>query len=294
MIPRELLKRVRRVEIAAKRKVTSRFAGGYLSTFRGQGMEFDEVREYAPGDDVRTIDWNVTARAGHPFVKRFVVEREMTVVLAVDLSGSLAFGSGDRAKGELVAELATVLAFLAIRNHDRVGLLLFTDRVERFIPPGKGRKHLYRVIRELSTCEPQGRGTDLGAALDFATRMVARHGTVFVVSDFLVDAAGLAGPLARLALRHDAIAVTVSDPREVELPAVGLLAVRDPETGAGAVVDTLDPAVRAAFAERAAGQRQEIERLLVRHGVDRVPLSTAVDYMAPLMKFFHMRARRLR
>jgi uncharacterized protein (DUF58 family) len=294
MIPRELLKRVRQIEIAARRKVTTQFAGGYLSTFRGQGMEFDEVREYAPGDDIRNIDWNVTARAGHPFIKRFIVEREMCVLLVVDISGSLGFGSGEVSKSKLVTELATLLAFLAIGNGDRVGLLLASDRVEHFIPPGNGKKHLYRVIREMFTHQRQSTGTDLGAALDFACRMVPRHSTVFVVSDFLMPAEGLEKPVARLSKRHDAIAVSISDPREMEIPSMGLLRVTDPETGESVTVDSSDPVFQRDFSAAERQRRDAVWRLLTRHGIDRVPLSTAVSYMTPLMKFFHTRARRLR
>lgn len=296
MIPRELLRQVRRIEIAARRKVTTRFAGGWLSTFRGQGMEFEEVREYREGDDVRAIDWNVTARTGHPYVKRFVVEREMTVLLLVDASRSLAFGSRSRTKAGVVSELCSLLAFLAVGNHDRVGLVLATDRVECFVPPGKGKRHLYRVIRELLNHEPEGRGTDLAAALTFASRMAPRHSTLFVVSDFFAPRGGaeLERAVANAALRHDTIAISVSDPAEEELPPVGLLEVEDPETGAAVLVDTLDPSVRRAYAERAAAGRTALLRLFSRHGIDHVPLSTAVSYMDALLRFFHQRARRLR
>ncbi len=295
MIPRELLKRVRQIEIAARRKVTSRFAGGYLSTFRGQGMEFDEVREYAPGDDIRNIDWNVTARTGHPFIKRFIVEREMTVLLVVDVSGSLLFGSGAKRKEQIVTELCTLIAFLAVGNGDRVGLVLVSDRVEQYIPPGKGKKHLYQITRALFTHEPQSRGTDLAAGLQFLGRVAPRHSTVFVVSDFLLEVTDeLEKALARTALRHDAIAVSVADPREADIPPVGLLTLCDPEDGRTVLVDSLDPAVRRDFKQRVSQQREAVTRLLNRYGIDRVPLSTAVSYMAPLMKFFRARSRRLR
>jgi len=294
VIPRELLKRVRQIEIATRRKVTSQFSGGYLSTFRGQGMEFDEVRAYAPGDDIRNIDWNVTARAGEPFIKRFIVEREMCVLLVVDVSASLAFGTGDTDKAALATELGTLLAFLAIGNGDRVGLLLASDQIERFIPPGKGKKHLYRIIRELFTHEPESNGTDLAQALDFAGRMVPRHSTVFMVSDFLMPTAGLKKALARLSLRHDAIALSVSDPRESIMPSLGLVRVRDPETGESVVVDSADPQFRADFAAAERARRDAMWALLGRYGIDRVPLSTGVSYMKPLMKFFQARARRLR
>jgi uncharacterized protein (DUF58 family) len=296
MIPKELLKRVRRIEIANRRKVTSRFSGGYLSTFRGQGMEFDEVREYRPGDEIRAIDWNVTARTGQPHVKRFVVEREMTILLVVDASASLAFGSAPRTKEAIATELSTLLAALAVRNSDRVGLVLATDRVERYVPPGKGSRHLYRVIRELVSHPPEGTGTDLAAALDFARRVAPRHSTIFVVSDFVLpeDAPGLERAVARLALRHDLIAISVADPREEAIPAVGLLTAQDPETGRTVVVDTGDPAFTEAYRAQAAARREAVLRLFKRHGIDHVPLSTAVSYVEPLMRFFRTRARRLR
>jgi len=296
VIPKELLKQVRRIEIATRRKVTTRFAGGYLSTFRGQGMEFDEVREYRPGDEIRAIDWNVTARTGQTHVKRFVVEREMSVLLVVDASASLGFGSGERTKGEVATELATLLAALAVRSQDRVGLVLATDRVERYVPPGKGPRHLYRVIRELVTHRRAGTGTDLGAALDFARRVAPRHSTVFLVSDFVLpeDTHALERSLAHAALRHDLIAISVDDPREADLPAVGLLAVEDPESGRTTVVDTGDPAFRAAHRERVAERRAALLRLFARHGVDHVPLSTAASTVDPMLRFFQGRARRLR
>jgi uncharacterized protein (DUF58 family) len=296
VIPKELLRQVRRIEIATRRKVSSRFAGGYLSTFRGQGMEFDEVREYRAGDDIRAIDWNVTARTGAPYVKRFVVEREMTVLLVVDASASLAFGSGARTKGQVAGELCSLLAALAVRSGDRVGLVRASDRVERYLPPGKGPKHLYRVIRELLAPPRPGSGTDLVAAVDFARRVAPRHSTVFVVSDFLLPpgAPGLERALARAALRHDVIALPVGDPREDDLPAVGLLTAEDPETGRTVVVDTADPAFRAAHRERARAEREALLALLRRHGIDHVPLSTGASYVEPLLRFFRTRARRLR
>ncbi|MFQ5509634.1 MAG: DUF58 domain-containing protein [Leptospirillia bacterium] len=296
MIPGDLLKRVRQIELATRRKVTSRFSGGYLSTFRGQGMEFDEVREYQPGDDVRAIDWNVTARTGHPYIKRFVTEREMAVVLVVDVSASLDFGSGERTKRALTTELCTLLAFLALGNQDRVGLVLASDRVERYIQPGKGRKHLYRVIRELFYHEPEGRGTDLAAAVEFGARIAPRHSTLFVVSDFLLPggARSLESAVSKAALRHDAIAVSIGDPREDALPPVGLLEAEDPETGETVVVDTLDRRFREQFESSAREAREAYERMFARYGVDHVPIRTGVSYMEPLMRFFRARARRLR
>ncbi len=295
LLGRDLLRKIRRVEIATRRKVGGRVSGGYLSTFRGQGMEFDEVREYRPGDEIRSIDWNVTARTGRPHVKRFVVEREMTVLVVVDLSASLAFGTGPQRKAEVAAEVCAVLAAVAVRNHDRVGLLLATDRVEAYLPPGKGQRHLYRVIRTLLSARPEGRGTDLPGALDFALRVAPRHGTLFIVSDLLVPAGpALDGALARAATRHDVIAVSVADPAEDGLPDVGLLTAVDPETGGTVVVDTSDPDFRERFRARAEGERAAVMKLLSRHGVDHVPLATDGAYVEPLLRFFEARARRLR
>ncbi|MDH5527127.1 MAG: DUF58 domain-containing protein [Nitrospirota bacterium] len=298
MIPRELLKRVRRIELATRRRVTSRFSGGYLSIFRGQGMEFEDVRAYQPGDDVRTIDWNVTARTGHPHVKRFVVEREMTVLPVVDVSASLGFGTQNSSKLAVATELSALLAFLAVGNHDRVGLVLAADKVAGFVPPGKGRRHLYRVIRELlQATAPEGAGTDLAGALDFARRVVPRHSTLFVVSDFLLPPGGetaFAQALGRAARHHDTIAVSVEDPVEAALPDVGLIDVVDPETGMRTVIDAGDPAVRAAYSAEREERLKTVRRAFTRFGVDYVPLSTATSYMEEVLRFFHTRTRRLR
>lgn len=299
VLSRELLKRIRQLEIATRRKVGGRVAGGYLSTFRGQGMEFDEAREYQPGDEVRTIDWNVTARTGRPHVKRYVVEREMTVVVLVDLSASLGFGSGAKSKADVAAEVCAVLAAVAVRSQDRVGLVLATDQVEAYVPPGKGQRHLYRVLRTLLTTRPAGKGTDLAAALDFTLEVTPRHGTLFLVSDLVVPAdpareRALERALGRAALRHDVIAVSVADPLEADLPAVGLLTAADPETGETVLVDTDDPAFRAAYRARAEAERAATFKMLARHGVDHVPLGAEGDWMTPLLRFFETRARRLR
>ncbi len=281
---------MRRLEIRTRRVVDESLAGSYHSVFRGRGVEFSEVRAYEPGDDVRTIDWNVSARMGHPFVKKFTEERELTVVLAVDASGSERFGTGASTKMELAAEVSALLAFSAIRNNDRVGLLLFTDRVEKFVPPRRGREHALRVLRELLAFEPAGRGTDVAGALEVLRRVVAKRAVVFVVSDF--QDRGFERSLRVLGRKHDVVGIAVSDPREARLPEVGLLAVEDPETGARRLIDAGSARVRAAYAAAAAAAREEAMAALRRTGVDVLELSTAEPYDAPLVRFFRERARR--
>ena len=229
MIPREILKKVRHIEIATKGLVNEVFSGEYHSVFKGRGMTFAEVREYQYGDDIRSIDWNVTARAGTPFVKIYEEERELTVVLVVDVSASGNFGTQERMKGEVAVELSAVLAFSAIKNHDKIGLILFSDRIEKFVPPRKGRRHVLRVLRELLFHKPEGRGTDIGGALEYLSRVVPRRSVVFLVSDFL--GTGFSRPLSVAGRRHDLIAVRMRDPRESEIPPVGLVEMEDPETG---------------------------------------------------------------
>jgi uncharacterized protein (DUF58 family) len=291
-VPPEVLRQVKLVELRTRGLVNSLFTGEYRSVFKGQGMEFAEVREYNPGDEVRTIDWNVTARMRRPFVKRYIEERELTVMLAVDLSGSERFGTRSRFKSELAVELAAVLAMSAVRNNDRVGVVLFTDRVEHVVPPRKGRRHALRVLRDLLGFEPAGRGTDVGGALEYLTRLLAHHAIVFVISDF--QSADIERPLKRLAQQHDVVAVTVDDPSERTLPDVGLARFVDPETGASVDVDTSDPAVRAHFTgvvEREAAARQQLLRRLA---IDEVAVSTADGYIEPLLRFFRARETRVR
>jgi uncharacterized protein (DUF58 family) len=289
--PREVLRRVRRLEIRTRRLVEESMAGSYHSVFRGRGMEFAEVREYEAGDDVRTVDWNVSARMGHPFVKKFTEERELTVVLAVDVSGSERFGTGGPTKADLAAEISALLAFSAIRNNDRVGLLLFTDRVETFVPPRKGREHALRVLRDLLALETKGTGTDIALALEVLRRAVPKRAVVFLVSDF--QDAEFEKTLRVVSRKHDVVAIAVSDPREDTLPPVGLIAVEDPETGARSVVDASSPRVRAAYAEAAGKARRELRETTRRTGVDLLEISTQSPYEAPLLRFFHERARRV-
>jgi uncharacterized protein (DUF58 family) len=291
MIPSEVMAQIRRIQIRTSRMVNEILAGQYQSVFKGQGMEFKEVREYVPGDDIRAIDWNVTARTGHPFVKLMTEEREMTVMLLVDASGSGRFGSVSRFKNELAAELCAVLAFSAIKNGDKVGLIIFTDEVELFVPPSKARKHVLRVIREVLYFEPRRRGTNIPTALHYLNSVVKRRAVVFLVSDFMASDYEL--PLRIARRRHDVIAVAVTDPREETLPDVGLASVRDAETGAEAVVDTSDARVREAYAQAAAERARHRDEVLRRNRIDTIHVRTDRSYIDALYRFFRMRERRL-
>jgi uncharacterized protein (DUF58 family) len=288
--PREVLRKVRRLEIRTRRLVDESLAGSYHSVFRGRGVEFAEVREYEPGDDVRTIDWNVSAKMGHPFVKKFTEERELTVMLVVDASASGRFGTAAATKLETAAEVSALLAFSAIRNNDRVGLLLFTDRIERFVPPRKGRDHGLRVLRELLAFETAGRGTDLRSALEVLRRVVTKRAVVFLVSDFQDD--GYESTLRATNLKHDMVAISISDPREETLPRAGLIAAADAETGRPILIDSGSTAVRRIFAERYRRDRERMRGTLKRAGTDLLELSTGTDYDRQLVGFFRERARR--
>ncbi|HUA67858.1 MAG TPA: DUF58 domain-containing protein [Candidatus Saccharimonadales bacterium] len=300
MIPREILKKIRQIEIRTNRLVTETLAGQYHSVFKGQGMNFDEVREYQPGDDVRSIDWNVTARMNHPFIKKFVEERELTVMLVVDVSGSGLFGSREQSKRELAAEIASVLAFSAIRNNDKVGLLLFTDEVEKFIPPRKGRGHVLRVIREVLYFEPKRRGTDLAHALEFMGRVLPHKAIVVVISDLIfpensgneVLPRAIQTALRQANRRHDVVAVHVTDRYELELPALGRLILEDAETGEIVELNTGHTASRDAFALRQEKQYAEVARQLRSSGIDSIQLHTDEPYAAALGRFFESREKR--
>jgi uncharacterized protein (DUF58 family) len=292
MLPADVLRQVRRLQLKARRAVHGVLGGAYHSAFKGAGISFDEVREYHPGDDIRRIDWNVTARAGHPFVKRYVEERELTVLLAVDLSASQRFGTGPRAKRQVAAELAALLTVSAVGNGDRVGLAGFTNTVERYVPPAKGARHALRVLRDVLAFEPAGRGTDLGAALDFLGTVRRKRAVVFLFSDFLD--AGFEPAFRRTARRHDLIAVRISDPRELEWPAAGLVQLEDAETGRQLLVDTGDPGFRAAFAARAAERRKAFDRLARSAGVDVIDADTGGDHADALVRFFRLRETRRR
>ena len=288
---REILSKIRRLELRTRRLVESSFAGQYQSVFKGRGMNFEEVRPYTPGDEIRSIDWNVTARTGEPYIKKFTEEREMTVMIVLDVSASGNFGSVRESKRELAAEVAAVLAFSAIHNNDKVGLLLFTDRVELFIPPKKGRMHILRLIREMLYFEPKGRGTDLAGALEYMNKVVSRRAVLFVISDFLT--ADLSRPLTVAAKRHDMVALTIVDPVEEALPDVGVILLEDPETGEQIEVDTSRRDVSRGYAVLAAQRAKETQRIFGSRGVDTVQLRTDADYLPVLRNFFDRRGRRL-
>jgi uncharacterized protein (DUF58 family) len=288
----EVLRQVKLLELQTRGMVNSLFTGEYRSVFKGQGMEFAEVREYQAGDEVRSIDWNVTARMSRPFVKRYIEERELTVLLAVDLSGSERFGTRGRFKSELASELAAVLAMSAIRNNDRVGAVLFTDRIEHVVPPRKGRRHALRLMRDLLVWEPVGTRTDLPAALEYTMKMLSHKSIIFVVSDFQAD--DLERPLKLLAQRHDVVAVTVGDPSEQALPDIGLARFVDPETGATIDIDTSDPQVRAGFAASVEEELAARRRLLRRLAIDEIPVHTDGSVVEPLIRFFRARETRAR
>jgi uncharacterized protein (DUF58 family) len=292
MLPREVIRQIRRLQLRARRAVEDLLGGEYHSVFKGSGIAFEEVREYQPGDDIRAIDWNVTARMGHPFVKRFIEERELTVLLAVDCSGSQQFGTRAQQKREVVAELAAVLAFSAIANNDRVGLVQFSDRVERFVPPRKGVRHVLRLIRDVLFFQPQHRGTRLAAGLDYLNRVLHRRAIVFLLSDFLDQ--GYEGSFKRTGRRHDLVAVRVSDPREEELPAVGLVELEDAETGVRLLLDTGSRAVRDAFRDGATKRREALRELARSARTDLVEVSTDGSHLDALIRFFRLRERRLR
>ena len=294
MLTPELIKKIRRIEIRTRRLVNDSFAGEYHAIFKGRGMEFDEVRPYQPGDEVRTIDWNVTARTGDLFVKRYVEERELTVMLVVDASASGQFGTVQRFKREIAAELAAVIAFSAISNNDKVGLIVFTDQIELFISPRKGRRHVLRLIRELLAFQPTGRLTNLKLGLDTINRILKRRSIVFLVSDFLAPPESYRAVLQISNRRHDVIAATLSDPREWELPKVGLLALEDAETQEIQWVDTSNRRWRETFTERVQELQTDRERVFRKAKVDRINITTDADYVTPLTAFFEKRAKRLR
>lgn len=290
MITKDLLKKIQQIEIHTRRLVNESFIGEYHSVFKGRGMEFDAVREYQPGDEIRTIDWNVTARMGRPFIKRYVEERELTVMLLVDVSASGNFGSVRQLKNEIATEVCALLAFSAIKNNDKVGMIMFTDRVEKFIPPKKGAKHVLRVIRELMCTEPAGKGTNIAVALEYMNKISSRRTISFLVSDFLANDYAHALRIANK--RHDVIAITVTDPREQELPNVGFIELRDAESGEILLVDTANPLARKEFSAINARQKQERSRLFRSMGVDEIIISTNRHYVEPIVRFFRLREKR--
>jgi uncharacterized protein (DUF58 family) len=291
VISRELVKKLKKIEIYTSRLANDQLAGSYHSVFKGRGMVFSEVRQYQAGDDVRFIDWNVSARMNDAYVKIFTEEREMTVMLLIDLSASERFGSVEKPKIETVAEVAALLAFSAIKNNDRVGLILFTDRVERFVPPKKGRSHVMRVVTEILNASPQGEGTDLGVALDLLGGIGKRRAVAFLISDFIADQ--YEKPLKLVSARHDLIPIQIVDPREAELPDVGLALMEDLETGDLVEVDTSALDVRARYAREVQRQRAAREHLFRRLQLDHVTVSTDRDFVKPLTELFRLRQRRL-
>ena len=292
MLPKDILKKIRRIEIRTNNLVNDLFCGEYHSVFKGRGMEFSEVREYQPGDDVRTIDWNVTARMGHPYVKKYVEERELTVMLLVDASSSGEFGTVEQMKGEIGVEICALLAFSAIKNNDRVGLIIFTDTVEEFVPPKKGRNHVLRVIRELLYFKPENFNTDITCALEYMNHILNRRAVVFIISDFITSGYETALKIANK--RHDIIPITITDPRELDLPKIGMIELEDAETGEEILIDTFDPEVRKSFGFLSTKERRERDSLFKRMDIDPIDIMTDRSYIEPLMNFFRMRANRFR
>jgi len=290
MLSKELLQKVRQIQIRTSHQVTEVMAGEYKSAFKGRGMEFDEVRLYQPGDDIRTIDWNVTARTGAPYVKRFVEERELTVMLMVDASSSGTFGSQQKSKNEIAAEIAGLLAYTAIRSNDRVGLIIFTDKIELYIPPKKGHSHVLRVIREVLGFKKSERSnTDVGAALDFLNKVCRRKAVVFLISDFFCE--GFEKPINLASKRHDLIPVAVSDPREKSLPPIGLITLEDAETGETITVDTYDGKVRRTLEKLSAMRNEERDRNFISSGVDSMHVATNANYGDEIVRFFKRREK---
>lgn len=291
MIPKEVLKKIRRIQITTSRMVSDLFAGQYHSVFKGRGMEFDEVREYMPGDDVQSIDWNVTARTGLPHIKKFVEERELTVMIILDASMSCRFGSTTQLKSQIAAELSSVLAFSAIQNNDKIGLIIFTDRVEKFIPPHKGLRHVLRVIREALYFEPIGKGTNISLALEYLSRVTKRRTITFLISDFFDK--DFEKRLSVTNKRHDVIAITITDPREIDMPDVGLIRLNDAESGYDRTIDTSDKNFRTAYTHTALERLKSRKELLRGAGIDNIDIYTNASYTKELIRFFKMRKKRL-
>ena len=290
MIPKQVLQKIRQIEIRTKHLVNDVFSGEYHSVFKGRGMEFAEVREYEPGDEIRSIDWNVTARLGRPFVKRFTEERELTVILMADVSASGDFGTANQMKGEITAAICALLAYAALQNNYRVGLLMFTDQVEKFIPPKKGRTHILRVIREVLYTRPDHTGTDIAQALDYLNRLLTRRCIVFIISDFLTS--DYIKPLRVASKRHDVVAVTITDPKELDLPDIGLIELEDAESGEEVLVDTSDESWRRHYAEYNAAIRNDRDQQFRITGVDAIHIRTDKPYIDPLLQFFKLRERK--
>ena len=292
MIPKEVLQQIRRIQITTSRLVSDVFAGQYESVFKGRGMEFDEVREYQVGDEIRSIDWNVTARMGHPYVKKFMEERELTVMLLLDLSRSSYFGTVNKLKRQIAAEVCSVLAFSAVRNNDKVGLLIFTDRIEKFVPPRKGTSHVLRIIREALYFSPQGRRTNIPYALEYLNKVCHRSTVTFMVSDFYEP--NFEKPLSIANKRHDLVAITITDPKELDLPDIGIVQFDDPESQELFTLDTSNSVLRQKFRQNSLKIIEGRKKVFSRMGVDTVDIRSDVPYANTLFKFFRMRERQMR
>ena len=290
MLTKELLKQVRQIEIRTKGLVNQVFSGEYHSVFKGRGMEFSEVREYQFGDDIRNIDWNVTARFGHPFIKVFEEERELTVMLMVDMSGSLIFGSVDKTKQQIAAEISAILAFSALKNNDKAGLILFTDKIEKFVPPRKGRSHVLRIIREVLSFEPEGKSTDMKAALEYLNNAVKKRSIVFLLSDFMDS--GYEKILRIVGKRHDLIGIVLNDKREDEIPPMGLVKFVDAESGMERWIDTADRKTRFLFQQMREKNKADRKALFLSSRLDSIEIQTGEDYIKPIVKFFRLREGR--
>lgn len=290
MIPKEVLQKIRRIQITTSRMVSDVFAGQYHSIFKGRGMEFDEVRMYQPGDDIRSIDWNVTARTGQPFVKKFVEERELTVMLVLDMSGSCYFGTVDKLKRQLVAEICALLAFSAIQNNDKVGLIAFTDKIEKFVPARKGLRHGLRIVREALYFNPESKGTDISGVLEYLSRVARRRTVTFILSDFYSRDFEKALSIANK--RHDITVITITDPKEIDLPDVGMIKLEDSETGEEFLVDTSHRGVREEFRENSRKLREAREKTFTRINVDNLDIRLDQAYTPELFNFFKMKERR--
>lgn len=292
MLPKEILQQIRRIQISTSRMVTDVFSGQYQSVFKGRGMEFAEVREYQPGDEIRSIDWNVTARIGRPYIKKFMEERELKVMLLLDLSGSSYFGTVNKLKRQIAAEICSVLAFSAIRNNDKVGLIVFTDKIEKFVPPKKGISHVLRIIREALYFNPQGKKTDIPGALEYLNKVCKRSAVTFIVSDFYAE--GFEKSLSIANKRHDLVSITITDPKELDLPNIGMAQFDDPETGRTFSLDTSSENLRRVFRQNALRIIGERKKAFGRSGVDNVDIRCDIPYNQTLFKFFRMREKRLR
>ncbi|MBK8092679.1 MAG: DUF58 domain-containing protein [Verrucomicrobiaceae bacterium] len=289
-----ILKRVRRIELLTRGMVKEVLGGQYHSRFKGQGIEFDDFREYQAGDDVRFLDWNVTARMNEPFVRKYIEERELTVMLCVDVSGSSDYGSQEDSKRERAAEIAAVFAFSAVQNQDKVGMTLFSDQIEQYVPARKGSPHALRILRDILNCEPAHSGTDMRVALELALQRISHRALVIVVSDFITPNDAWEKTLKAAAAKHDVVAAQITDPRERELPDVGRVVLEDPETGERMLVNTSDPAVRRHYQERISKHEEYLNQLLRRSGVERIPVRTDLDYVPALKAYFRSRKRRKR